>query len=144
MNAIEKINFIFLDGKSLTKEDIEKLWDNPTLKKIGEVVWIDRSNNNWLIKCKIIKDWFIEDIYNKEINRKKETNLLNATNKIIELSKFYNRLNFNEMVNRNDSERHSIIEKLNSDIKYISELLSILTNDIKREEYEINMYLNGL
>ena len=142
MNAIEKINLIFLDTQSLTKEDIKNLWDDPTLQTIEEVVWIDRSNDNWLTQCKIIKNWFIEDSYNKNFNKQKERNLLKASNKIIELSKFYNRLNSNEMINRNSSERHSIIEDLNSDIEYILELLNILIDDIKKQEDEIKIYLN--
>ena len=63
---------------------------------------------------------------------------------IIELSRFYNKLNSNEIINKNSKERHSIIEDLNFDIEYISELLDTLTNDIKKQEDEINMYLSDL
>ena len=138
MNAIEKINLIFLDGKSLTKEDIKKLWDDPTLQTIEEVVWIDKN------QCKKIQNWFVEDSYNKNFNKQKEKKLLKASNKIIELSRFYNKLNSNEIINKNSKERHSIIEDLNFDIEYISELLDTLTNDIKKQEDEINMYLSDL
>ena len=138
MNVIEKINLIFLDGKSLTKEDIKKLWDDPTLQTIEEVVWIDKN------QCKKIQNWFVEDSYNKNFNKQKEKKLLKASNKIIELSRFYNKLNSNEIINKNSKERHSIIKDLNFDIEYISELLDTLTNDIKKQEDEINMYLSDL
>ena len=57
--AIDYINKEYLDWcGDLTKEEIEYLWDYPSLEKIEEVVWIDRFNEDWLDTCKEIQSKF--------------------------------------------------------------------------------------